>query len=195
MSKTFIIGAPVILILAIISFVTTKSYTFNIHLNKIFRIPILIIAILTFSTLIVFIADAKGLNIRWYVNLLYNPITSTETRYDTRYGNLNRTYAIAKDNIFIGLGLASQESEFTGDSMYISLFHNTGLLGILIYACIFVIGLKKFITVFDIPGVLVVIALLLAGISTSLFTSSIGAMIIGYMASFDLGRKYCVFNI
>ena len=93
----------------------------------------------------------------YYFGKLLNPFSAFETRYGDldkwdkgisntentgntegkTEGNLEKTMEVIKKNIVIGVGPASIEGEFVGDSQYVVSLHDGGIINFLIYLLLY----------------------------------------------------------
>lgn len=91
--------------------------------------------------------DSLGLAIQRYLAFLSDPFSALDTRYDSSSGNLSKAIEIIRNHFIIGVGNSQMNNAFIGDSVYIVLLYETGLIGLVAYFLPFVriiiISIKK----------------------------------------------------
>ncbi len=127
LSKTFIIGAPIMFI-AVISF---QLFVLKTSFLKFIRI-VFIIAFSGFLLyLIVSIGSLYSNYVRYYSEFIFKPIEAIQTRYTSSDDVLlSKTYQVIKENLVFGVGFSSIKGEFVGDSSYVKQLHNGGLMAL-----------------------------------------------------------------
>lgn len=80
-------------------------------------------------------------------SFLKNPMDALITRYGTNEstGFLTDTLKIAKEYFILGVGPVSNNGEFIGDSSYVVLFHNGGIVAILVTIVYYITNITKLI--------------------------------------------------
>ena len=141
LSKTAIISIPIATIVILV-----------ININKIgvrtfFKVIGFLGCIIIFVLGVSNWLSSQGFAVKYYLSFLSNPFSALNTRYGSGSGNL--TYAIntIKDNPIIGVGNAKLNNSFVGDSVYIVLLYETGIVGFFVYFLsyirAFIINIKK----------------------------------------------------
>ena len=177
LSKTAIIGIPVMLILG---FVLSLTGVIRLNNKKIFVIPFILTGV---GYILTRILMKLNLTIVHYLRFLYKPFDALSSRYNTDSGILTGTYEVISENLIFGVGPNEVNGAFLGDSMYIVVLYTTGILGILVYfgiiasAMINVIRKRRTIAIFS--GV----AFLLAGLAAPVHINKISAVFIAYLFS------------
>lgn len=138
LSKTAILGIPIILMVYFLVFVPIE----NKVNKKLLRILLIIFIIIIITVIIL---KFKGTAISWYLDYLKKPLAAFKTRYNMTTGILSETYKTIKDNLIIGVGATALDNNFTGDSMYVNIIYNTGLIGAAIFFINFIwAGINNF---------------------------------------------------
>lgn len=134
-SKTFVLGAPVVLVL---------WFLFNFKRVSNPRILVAIFFMLIICFLLVIYFDAIIVNIRsinpvlaYYLGFLKKPFEALNTRYSMDSGNLSSMYSIIKNNLLFGVGPNSIMGEEVLDSAPLVLLHNGGIVCLLAYLILF----------------------------------------------------------
>ena len=135
-TKTFVFGMIIIFfmlfLINIMVFITEK------HIAK--RKTMLIVVIFIFllplfyfltSSVINLLAN-NGVYIKYYLQFISSPFSAFATRYGTSDNLLlAQTYKVIKEHLMIGVGFASLNGEFIGDSTYVSALHNGGIISLI----------------------------------------------------------------
>ncbi|QZY55556.1 hypothetical protein [Crassaminicella profunda] len=180
LSKTFIIGAAVILIMSIFlnQLVYKKKFVFNLKssFNKCIMLVGLIVSILVVLNL----ADKFNIGLYWYLDYLMKPLQAFNTRYVSYTSGVAINLKVIKDNIIMGVGPNTVLGEFLGDSMYLTVIHNTGIIGSVILLSFF--GKLGFLTVInkDISKLLMILVLFLVGFAYPILFTKFGSIIIAF---------------
>lgn len=167
LSKSAIITIPIITIIVISM---SSLYGIKINIKKIFM-GILFIAVI--FIVLFFIEEwmrEKGYAIDYYLNFLTNPFKALNTRYSSETGILSTALVEISKNPIIGVGYSSNNI-FVGDSMYIVLLFETGIIGLITYAMPYV---KSFIRAFKkrrIINISLIFAIWLLGVGNPLQVS------------------------
>ena len=132
LSKTFILGVPIIFILYITLNFLFKLKKIRIRKKRIYNmiiiIPIAIIVIISFINLV-----KKNAALNYYFSMLSNPTKSLETRYSVDSNDilLSKTYEVIEEHQIFGVGFESIKGEFIGDSTYVLALHNGGMFSLI----------------------------------------------------------------
>lgn len=140
-SKTFILGAPIILIL-----------WFIINFRKIVNLRIMVaVTLIALFCLFVFVNFDDIMNyirsfnpvLAYYLNYLKSPIEALNTRYSIGNGNLSPMYSIIENHLIIGVGPNAISGEEVLDSAPLVILHNGGILALVLFLILFVSLLRK----------------------------------------------------
>jgi len=183
LTKTFVLGVPLVVIAGLI---------FKMLFLAKWRIVISAKKVLTFATVMTLIAATgyvgikiaieKGVGIMWYLQYLTKPLEAFASRYDLQEGNLVAAKEVIYNNLLIGVGKTQPLGEFLGDSLYVVLLHNTGILGAMLFIAIIALLALKAFSNKSLPALMVLFALLLGGFAMPTFISLTGAMVVAYIA-------------
>lgn len=160
LSKTAILAIPIMTAYAIVMCILTDGK------QKIKGLLKIIVIIAVVGTVLYFLIpwmEKQELAIMWYLKYLTEPFKAFSTRYDSDSGILAETIEIIKDNIIFGVGHATFDGVFIGDSSYVVLLYRTGIVGLVSYFLPYVSAL--FISLKDkdfVRSALVVVFLLIA---------------------------------
>jgi O-antigen ligase len=184
-TKTFILGVPTLILVAIVLFLISKK---TIKLPKLKTINYLLI-ILLFSVFIgnwaVNYAESKGVPVHWYLAFLQKPFEAFETRYNSSTGVQQEAIEVIKQNPIIGVGFTNPKGEFQGDSFYLGVLHDTGIIGLTIFCLIFMYIIKEIIQSRDTSKFLVFTSLLLYSFAFPAVFNILGVLTIGYAHSYQ----------
>lgn len=185
-TKTFYLGFPTVLFCAffIKGFIAIRNVDrWKFSLSK--GYGILFVAIFMLITVLVGvkIADEMGIPVYWYANYLSNPLESFSTRFDINAGNLRPTLKVVEENFLIGVGDTQPYGEFIGDSFYVVILHNSGLIGAFILFLLLLTLLYKAFRTRDLGRILLVFSLFLSGLSYPSVMTLLGAVILSYVDS------------
>lgn len=127
LSKTAIIAIPVATLLI-----------FGLNLKKIGAKTFLKALGMIFGTIVLVLLLAnwlsnQGFAIKYYLAFLTDPFSALKTRYGKDSGNLSYAIATIRNNFLIGVGNAKINNSFVGDSVYIVLLYETGIVGLISY--------------------------------------------------------------
>jgi hypothetical protein len=179
-TKTFLVGLPILLIANIILSFTFKRKE---HLGKRkpidYKKPILVITAVI--SVILFLKYTEGiLYTTYYINNL-SFTTIFSTRYGSDSGNLVDTVRVFKENWLLGVGATTVMDEFVGDSLYVTLLHNTGILGFSIIT-IFVLGLiKQSVTKTNRLNLLLIMSILMCGTAVPTIFNFFGILTLAFV--------------
>lgn len=177
LSKAFIIGVPIMT--ALILFSVRK----RLQLRNIVRFFLLILTILLIVHFgYTFLIQNTAINskvIEYYFGMVNNPIKAFQTRYSGE-GNLQDAFAVFINNPIFGVGLNSVKGEFIGDSTYVQLLHNTGIIGLFVMIIFFIGVIKSYHRRRDEIAFVVIVAALIAGIGIPIFTEIMFIVPLGF---------------
>lgn len=183
LSKTFIIGLPIIFIIGILFKPIIKPSNFSkkdIFVNYLKIIITGIISIIIFLILYRILKNA-GLPIDYYLGFISDPLKAFETRYDSSQGLLTLTNEVIKENFLLGVGLTNIKGEFIGDSAYSVLLHDAGILGAILFLLFFMLIFKHSYYNKDMTSILLLFTLLLSGFAFTVIVSEIGSLVLFYI--------------
>ncbi len=184
LSKVFLIGVPIIMFIGIILRVIFFRKNKKLMPKSETSIVLLVIVVIIFIPIIFVVMAQKGFPVMYYLKYLVHPFQSFSTRYSGDTGDLISAIKIFKENFLIGVGATAPLNEFIGDSTYVLILHNTGLLGAFSFVIlIFVLLLKSFRRL---EALLMFISLILSGFAISAFFCMLGVLIISYIDSLPL---------
>lgn len=130
LSKTAIIAIPIVSAFVLIMCVFYFGSSSVKPLLKIFGLFIIGITAMFYA--VSWMQD-NGFAIAYYLEFLKDPLRALNTRYDGETGNLSVAMDIIKSHPFFGVGHATFNNAFVGDSVYIVLLYQTGICGLLTY--------------------------------------------------------------
>lgn len=192
LTKSFILGLPIIVIMTIILapyFIESKTKTVkDIITKQLKKISIVLLVILTVKVLINKMRD-WGLPVNYYLNFLFTPLDAFSSRYDYSSGILSVTREVIRKNLLIGVGFTNIKGEFIGDSSHFVIMHDAGLMGMLIYVFIFVLLLRNIIIKKDFYKMMILISIIMLGFSQPIFTSTLGSLILGFFINSESKHK------
>ncbi len=141
LSKTFVLGFPmIVIIMLLVGLKKCRSLrTIVLYLSVIVTG---IIVILNFET-IISVLSANNAYMRYYLSTLYNPFDAFQTRYSREEGALSFTYEIIKENFLIGVGPNSIKGEAVLDSAPVVIAHNGGVIGLILVTILLLYLLVK----------------------------------------------------
>jgi len=179
LTKTYIIGMPIIICIGLVfKLIFCGNSIININIKKLFK-GIMIFFMLGFIGFLVIEKGKQiGMHFNWYLSFITHPFDALVTRYDLNTGILSNTMEVIRGNMLIGVGNTKIMNEFIGDSAYVTLLHNVGIVGaifiLFIYCSLFLEQFKKK----KISGVLIIIAVLLCGVAFPVFTGLLGMIVV-----------------
>lgn len=182
LSKTAIISIPCIFIVTLIlcglffgSKVITKSF------KLLFSVAIICFAL---NYVITFLSE-EGFAITYYMSFLQNPFKALDSRYSVN-GNLDTAIELIKSNFIFGVGNSHPEV-FVGDSAYVVLLYETGIIGFISYFSSYIKSLNSAIKHKNVAQVSMISAILLIAFGNALQVSS---FIILFVTVIIYCRKY-----
>jgi hypothetical protein len=159
----------------------------KIYFSRIIR-NILFLVLVAFSIVAVINwLDRKGYAILYYVSFLQNPALAFNTRYGTSTGNLSGAMRIIGLHPIFGAGNSNFGNYFIGDSIYIVLLYETGIIGFFAYFAPFVKAFLQSLKKWDISKIAIILTFLLIGTGNAIQVSAY--MIIFIAFSFDNTTK------
>jgi hypothetical protein len=178
-SRTFIMGLPLIVFSWVFFSKVFHNKEFDIFRGK--RIlPVLIIAI--FVVAVVLFKDLLRMSnvINYYLeNILYGQLFAS--RY-AESGVLIDAIDVIKDNLLIGIGSTKLHSEFIGDSQYITILHNTGIIGLVVIISMFINYTKRLISARSVSGLTVIVLIVALGFAGTTVFSTVGIVLLTYVS-------------
>lgn len=130
LSKTAILSIPIITILNYAYFLFFNKNIKRTNLIK--NIAFIAIGFIGLLFVVVWM-EKNGLFIEWYLKYLKNPFEALTTRYDKDSGILKETLKIVKKYFIFGVGDTLFKDVFVGDSTYIVLLYQSGIVGLIAY--------------------------------------------------------------
>lgn len=181
LTRTFILGLPLIMIAGLmLKILFPAKWRVVISPQKVLTFTAVVTLLIVTGYAGIKFAIEKGVGIMWYLQFLTKPLETFATRYDLQEGALATTMEVIYNNLLIGVGLTQIRDEFLGDSLYIVLLHNTGILGAMLFIVIITLLVLKAFSSRNLPALMMVFALLLGGFAMPTFISLIGAVVIAY---------------
>lgn len=175
LSKTFIIGVPIIYILyGLLRLVFDKIV---INTRKIIRfiilLPIIVIVLGVFYNFM-----AENSTIEYYLKMLTNPMQAFASRYDVSDENilLGETYKIIKENLFFGVGVQKINNEFLGDSTYVLALHHGGIISLITIIIFYAYNCIKFLSSKEIGAIVFTVFWAISGFGFNNFFNVIMTM-------------------
>jgi len=177
LSKAFIIGIPIMTLLILFS--VRKQFKLR-NIVSFFLLILSVLLIVHFGY--TFLIQKTAINskvIEYYFGMVSDPIKALQTRYLAQ-GNLQDSFAVIINNPIFGVRLSSVKGEFTGDSTYVQLLHNTGIIGLLVMIIFFIGVIKFYYRKRDEIAFVVIVAGLIAGIGIPIFTEIMFIVPLGF---------------
>lgn len=112
-----------------------------------------------------------GYAITYYLSFIRNPLSALNTRYSSDSGNLSLAIDIIKNNFVIGVGNANINNSFVGDSVYIVILYETGIIGMFTYFYPYIMATIENIRSKKILGISLFLVLLLIALGNALQVS------------------------
>jgi len=181
LTKTFLLGAPLVLAGGLL-------LSLAAHRGRPLRFKprsaaISFAALLVAGGLVVWVGGVLGglgFNVSYYLSFLVDPRAALATRYGTG-GLLGGTVDVIAANPVFGVGMTRVQGEFLGDSTYTLLLHSTGLIGAALAAFGFTSVVQTIIRRGKRTDLLVLGALLAAGVGLPILFSLPGALAVAYL--------------
>ena len=177
-SKSFILGLPLVIISWIVFSKVFHRKEYDVFRGK--RV-LLILIIIIFIVASVILKDS--LRMSNVINYYLESVRSGEffaSRYNES-GVLKDAIEVIKDNWLIGIGSATLHSEFLGDSQYITILHNTGILGLMIIISMFISYARRLIHLKSVPGLTAIVLIMAVGFAGTTVFSTIGIVLLSYV--------------
>ncbi len=130
LSKTAILSIPLITIFSMIVYLCNEKKR---GLKSLLRFGAFLLGGICVLVLIAVWLESKGYFILYYLEFLKDPLKAFETRYNSETGILSGAMKIIKANLLFGVGNRVFPDVFVGDSVYVVLLYETGILGLLAY--------------------------------------------------------------
>ncbi len=162
LSKTAILAIPITTVYILV----VKMFTMRI--KDFLKIIVLIFIGVIGLLLLMQWMQKENYAIMWYLNYLTDPLKALETRFNSDSGFLVGTIEIIKKHLLFGVGDATFEGAFIGDSTYVVLLYNVGLVGLVTYLLPYCFELFKAIYYLDVLKSSLIITLLLIAVGSSL---------------------------
>lgn len=140
LSKTAIIAIPVVSIFILVMCALYFGSSSVKPLLKIFGV--FIIGIIAMFYAVSWMKD-NGFAIAYYLEFLKDPLKALNTRYDGETGNLSVAMDIIKSHPLFGVGHATFDNAFVGDSVYIVLLYQTGVCGLVAYFIPYIVSFTR----------------------------------------------------
>ncbi|MCL0063353.1 hypothetical protein M1N11_04245 [Peptococcaceae bacterium] len=183
LTKTFVLGVPLVVIAGLIfKILFSAKRRIVINTKKVFTFTAVMTLIAAIGYVTIQIAIEKGFGIIWYLQFLTKPLEAFVTRHDLQEGSLVAAKEVIYNNLLIGVGKTQPLGEFLGDSLYVVLLHNTGILGAILFITTITLLAFKAFSNKSLPALMVLFALLLGGFAMPTFISLTGAMVVAYVA-------------
>lgn len=167
LSKTAILAIPIITIYTLFMCMLTGEILSNkrlLHIiSTLFGGGIVLIIVVLWM-------QQKDFAISWYLKFLTDPFAALETRYNSSSGILAGTMKVIGEHWLFGVGNASFEGVFIGDSTYVVLLYQTGALGLITYLFPYCVVLFSSIMKKDIVKSSVVVVFFLIALGSALLS-------------------------
>lgn len=197
-SKTSLFGIPLMFAFGVLFFsgrswlvsATNPRYRINLH-HFIIRSAIVVFAVVFVVGMFLYVAE-RSPELRRYFSFLddYQKIVARvfETRLgsESREGALLDTWRVFLQNPVMGIGFTKAGDEFTGDSMYMNILHNSGVMGAILFLFFFFTVMRGMLASRDYPGLFFTAAFLLSGLTTPVHVSLFGTVVLGYACTTHL---------
>lgn len=181
LSKTFILGAPVVLVGGLLLGPLTKgTHPLRMRPRTATLMTAAVVATVGAVALTASYLQQVGFGVEYYVRYLLDPQAAFATRYGPG-GQLEETIAVVRAHPLIGVGVTKLRGEFTGDSFYVWLLHSTGAVGATLVTAGLLLLLHRIVIAQYRPALLVVGAVLMMGTAFPIFPSLPGALALAYI--------------
>ncbi len=185
LSKTAILAFPIITLYTMVMCTITNESKKALGLLK------AVMLIFVGTTVLYFVVpwmEKEGFAIAYYLKFLTEPLEALSSRYDSNSGQLAEAMAIIEQNFLFGVGHATFNGVFIGDSVYIVLLYHTGLVGLISYLLPFVIVLFRSIKSKNLVKSSLVIVFFLIATGNSLYLSHWVIPFVAVMFMGDVGE-------
>lgn len=186
LSKTFYLGAPLLLIvILLLGFLPThlSKYVRPVRISRLFVNGLVTFALATGIAYGTVWLQRMGLSVTYYASFLFSPTEALATRYGEAGGVLATTLDVIADNWLLGVGMTTPAEEFIGDSAYVVLLHHSGLLGLAMFVAGFTVMLRHIVLYRRRFDLVVLAALVVAGVAVPLVFYLMGALTVAYLLS------------
>ena len=140
LSKTAIIAIPAV---SILTFVMCALYYESSRVKSLLKVfGAVIIGTIVLFYVVLWMND-NGFAISYYLQFLKDPLKSLTTRYDDEVGNLSKAIDVIRAHPIFGVGHATFDDTFVGDSVYIVLLYQTGICGLIAYFVPYVVSFVR----------------------------------------------------
>ena len=181
LSKTFLLGAPLLVAVAVPTALVTGRAQLGRVLGRIGRVILLATPVVVGLVIYVFWRlEQSGVSTEWYLKFFNDPVAAFATRYNASGGNLVETMRVFYENWLIGVGSMQVRAEFLGDSLYVRTLHDGGLLGALFFGSFLVLVLAKLARERDLSGLLLLGAFLISGLAMVIFPNILGVAALAF---------------
>lgn len=130
LSKTAILSIPLITLFSLLLYVVNGKKRSAKNLMRF--LLVVVCALLILAGAVMWLSK-EGFYIQYYLEFLKDPLKAFETRYDSESGILSGAMEVIKDNLLFGVGNKSFPDVFVGDSVYVVLLYETGIVGFFFY--------------------------------------------------------------
>ncbi|HXE57623.1 MAG TPA: hypothetical protein VNK43_06445 [Gemmatimonadales bacterium] len=179
LSKTFLLGAPLVLGgLALTSIFLAKGDRRLASAGRFLfgLIPLGGVAAL----LVVNWMRGRGMPVDWYLGYFTRPTDALVTRYAAADGGLNAAMQVFRENWVLGVGFTRPSGEFLGDSLYVTVLHDAGVVGgALFFAYVLWLGVAA-LAGRDLERLGILVAFVIAGVAFPVFPNLLGALAIAF---------------
>lgn len=171
LSKTAILGIPIVCILFILYYIFIKQTSTSKKLMFLFFIIFFLLVCIYGISILQEFMEGYGLYAKYYFKYIFRPFDAFKTRYSVSNDILlNPTYKIIKEYPLLGSGFTVIRNEFLGDSTYVMLMKTGGLIGLVGYILFNVILIIKLLFKRN-TKFIIVISIMLIGFSGSFYHS------------------------
>jgi len=180
-TKTFLIGMPILLIANVALSIVFKNRE-RLGKRKMVDLKKLILIMATVIGIVLFFKYTEGIlyTNNYIENLSISNIFSS--RYSSEAGgNLVYTMSVFKENWLLGVGATTLIGEFVGDSLYVTLLHNTGILGFLLITVVIIGLLKENIINSNRQNLLLILSVLMCGFAVPTVFNFFGILTLAFV--------------
>lgn len=209
-SKTVILGIVVLLICAVVLAALKGIRWLRLRYNG------RVLASFALSTALVFalvagigFATGRGGQVKYYYGFLLSPLEALSTRYESigntpgtstpdpdhspdspevpPQGNVTSTFDVFLEHKLIGVGPAAVQGEFLGDSQFVLVLHDGGLLAFGLYALLYLWLLVSAVRAKDAARALIVLALAIGCLSMPILSYACTIPFVAYCLAAEDG--------
>ena len=168
-SKTFIIGFPLTLLLLFLA--SKKMSVERFRKNRVFKRLFLVIIISGVTYLLYNYLISNNRDFYRYINS-FGDGTWTDTRFGED-GVLSEAYGVFNQHPFLGIGCSLLKNEFIGDSQIIVILHHSGIIGLITLFSFYYREIKDKIRKKNVCSfVYIVISIIIGFFGTTIFSIS-----------------------